>query len=171
MAVSSPNGVHLTTSPQIGLQREFALPPRQPGFHLITAELIAHVPELRSLTCGMAHVYIKHTSASLTINENIAREVLDDFTSWFDRAVRENEPYWTHTEEGPDDMPAHIKASLLGSSVTVPLRDGRLVLGEYQGVYLCEHRREGRPRTIVVTAWGQRHADEHRAARRHRTGY
>jgi secondary thiamine-phosphate synthase enzyme len=138
------------------LQREVTLSGRPSGFHLITDEVIAAWPDLGLIGCGLAQVFVKHTSASLTINENIAAEVLDDFSAWFDRAVPEKADYWTHVEEGPDDMPAHIKTSLLGASVTVPVRDGRLLFGRYQGIYLCEHRISWRPRTLVLTAWGER---------------
>jgi secondary thiamine-phosphate synthase enzyme len=104
---------------------------------------------------GMANVFIRHTSASLTLNENASPAVRRDFRSWFDEVVPEDAPYWTHTLEGPDDMPAHIKASLLGPSVTVPISGGRLALGTWQGIYLCEHRDSGGSREVVVTAWGE----------------
>ena len=104
---------------------------------------------------GLAHVFIAHTSASLTLNENASPDVLRDFGSWFDDAVPENAPFWTHTLEGPDDMPAHVKASLLGSSLTLPVSNGRLALGTWQGIYLCEHRDHGGARRVVVTAWGE----------------
>lgn len=113
------------------------------------------MPELRELRVGMAHVFIKHTSASLTLNENASPDVRRDFASWFDAAVPEGAPYWTHVLEGPDDMPAHVKSSLLGASVVVPVSDGRLALGTWQGIYLCEHRDGGGRRSLVVTAWGE----------------
>ena len=100
---------------------------------------------------GLAHLHILHTSASLTLNENASPDVRDDFAAWFDRAVPEDAPYWTHTVEGPDDMPAHIKASLLGPSLTLPVRDGRFALGTWQGIYLCEHRDRGGARSLIVT--------------------
>ena len=104
---------------------------------------------------GMAQLFIQHTSASLTLNENASPDVRRDFASWFDAAVPEGAPYWTHVLEGPDDMPAHVKASLLGSSLVLPVADGRLALGTWQGVYLCEHRDGGEARSLVVTAWGE----------------
>ena len=124
------------------------------GFHLVTDLIIGELPELAQVRAGLLHVFIAHTSASLTINENADPTVRDDFASHFDRAVPENAPYYRHTHEGPDDMPAHIKASLMGSSVIIPITDGRLNLGTWQGVYLCEHRDRGGPRTLVLTVLG-----------------
>jgi secondary thiamine-phosphate synthase enzyme len=138
----------------IWVQREVRLRPRPRGFHLVTDEVVAAVPELSRIRVGVAHVFIRHTSASLTLNENASPAVRADFLSWFDRAVPEDAPYWTHTLEGPDDMPAHIKSSLLGPSVSVPITDGALAVGTWQGIYLCEHRDSGGPRELVVTAWG-----------------
>jgi secondary thiamine-phosphate synthase enzyme len=135
-------------------QREITLRPRPRGFHLVTREVESAVPELRELRVGLAHLFIQHTSASLTLNENASPDVRDDFEAWFDDAVPEDAPYWTHTIEGPDDMPAHIKASLLGPFLSLPVRDGRFALGTWQGVYLCEHRERGGPRTVVVTLTG-----------------
>ncbi len=137
------------------IQRQTSLRPRPRGFHLVTAEIVEAVPELGRLEVGLAHVFIAHTSASLTLNENASPDVLRDFGSWFDEAVPEGARYWTHTMEGPDDMPAHVKASLLGSSLTLPVSDGRLALGTWQGIYLCEHRDHGGARRVVVTAWGE----------------
>ena len=137
------------------LQREITLSPRPRGFHLVTDEVEAGVPELRELRVGLAHVFIRHTSAALTLNENASPDVRRDFATWFDRAVPDGAPYWAHTLEGPDDMPAHIKSSLTGSSLSLPLSDGRLALGTWQGVYLCEHRDSGGPRSLLVTAWGE----------------
>jgi secondary thiamine-phosphate synthase enzyme len=137
------------------LQREITLRPRPRGFHLVTGEIESGVPELRELAVGLAHVFILHTSASLTLNENASPDVRDDFEAWFDAAVPEDAPYWTHTIEGPDDMPAHIKASVLGPSLSLPVRDGHLALGTWQGIYLCEHRERGGPRSVVVTLMGQ----------------
>jgi secondary thiamine-phosphate synthase enzyme len=137
------------------IQREVTLRPRPRGFHLVTDEVVSAVPELREVRIGLAHLFIRHTSASLTLNENASPDVRDDFESWFHEAVPEDAPYWTHTIEGPDDMPAHIKASLLGPALTVPVRDGRLALGTWQGVYLCEHREHGGPRSVIVTAVGE----------------
>jgi len=136
-------------------QREIRLRPRPRGFHLVTDEVVAGVPELRELRIGLAHLFIRHTSASLTLNENASPDVRADFESWFDRAVPEDAPYWRHTLEGPDDMPAHIKASLTGSSLVLPVRDGRLALGTWQGIYLCEHRDRGGPRSLVLTLTGE----------------
>jgi secondary thiamine-phosphate synthase enzyme len=137
------------------LQREITLRPRPRGFHLVTREVEEALPELRDLRVGLAHVFIRHTSASLTLNENASPDVLRDFESWFDDAVREDAPYWTHTLEGADDMPAHVKASLLGPSLSLPVGEGRLALGTWQGIYLCEHRDRGGARTVLVTLWGE----------------
>jgi secondary thiamine-phosphate synthase enzyme len=136
-------------------QREIRLQARSRGFHLVTGEVEAALPELRELRVGLAHLFIRHTSASLTLNENASPDVRRDFDAWFDRAVPEDAPYWTHTVEGPDDMPAHIKASLLGPALSLPVREGRLALGTWQGVYLCEHRDRGGPRSLLVTLWGE----------------
>ncbi len=137
------------------VQREIRLEARPRGFHLVTSEVVEAVPELRELRVGLANMFMQHTSASLTLNENASPAVRADFGSWFDSAVPEDAPYWTHTLEGPDDMPAHIKASLLGPSLTLPIGDGRLRLGTWQGVYLCEHRDAGGARSLVVTVWGE----------------
>ena len=137
------------------VQREITLRPRSRGFHLVTGEVESGVPELRELRVGLAHLFLRHTSASLTLNENASPDVRDDFESWFDDAVPEDAPYWTHTIEGLDDMPAHIKASLLGPSLSLPVAGGRLALGTWQGVYLCEHRSHGGPRSLVVTLFGE----------------
>ena len=137
------------------VQHEITLRPRPRGFHLVTGEVESGIPELRSVRVGLAHLFIRHTSASLTLNENASPDVRDDFAAWFDDAVPEDAPYWTHTVEGPDDMPAHIKASLLGPSLTLPVRDGRFALGTWQGVYLCEHRDHGGARSLVATLNGE----------------
>ena len=137
------------------LQREVRLEPRPRGFHLVTDEIARAVPELERFEVGMAHVFIRHTSASLTLNENASPAVRRDFRAWVDEVVPEDAGYWTHTLEGSDDMPAHIKASVFGPSVTVPVADGRLALGTWQGIYLCEHRDSGGAREVVVTAWGE----------------
>ncbi len=137
------------------IQREAVLDPRPRGFHLVTAEVVGAVPELESIAIGLAHLFIQHTSASLTINENASPDVRRDFDSWFDTAVPERAPMWTHTLEGPDDMPAHIKSSLLGPTLSIPISDGRLALGIWQGIYLCEHRNAGGPRRLLVTLWGE----------------
>jgi secondary thiamine-phosphate synthase enzyme len=139
----------------IWIQRDVRLSAVPRGFHLVTREVERGVPELSRIAVGLAHVFIRHTSASLTLNENASADVRRDFSSWFDRAVPEDAPYWTHTTEGPDDMPAHIKASLLGPSLTVPVRDGSFALGTWQGIYLCEHRDSGGARSVTVTAFGE----------------
>ena len=136
------------------LQREIRLEARERGFHLVTRDVLGALPELATLQIGLLHVLILHTSASLTLNENASPDVRRDFESWFDRAVPERAPWWTHTLEGDDDMPAHVKASLLGPSLTLPVSGGRLALGTWQGIYLCEHRDAGGPRRLVATAWG-----------------
>jgi secondary thiamine-phosphate synthase enzyme len=139
----------------IWTQHQIRLPPFPRGFHLVTREVEEGVPELSRIGVGIAHVFIRHTSASLTLNENASRDVLRDFATWFDQAVPDGAPYWTHTLEGDDDMPAHIKSSLLDSSLTIPVSDGRLALGTWQGIYLCEHRDHGGSRSLVVTVWGE----------------
>ena len=137
------------------LQRQIRLPAMPRGFHLVTAEVVEALPELREVSTGLLHLLIQHTSASLALNENASPKVRADFESWFDRAVPEGAPYWTHTLEGDDDMPAHVKASLLGPSLTLPVSDGRLGLGTWQGIYLCEHRDHGGPRSLIATLWGE----------------
>jgi len=137
------------------VQRTIRLQARPRGFHLVTGEVLDALPELGEMSVGLLHLLIQHTSASLALNENAAPEVRRDFESWFDQAVPEGAPYWTHTLEGPDDMPAHIKAALLGPSLTLPVSDGRLALGTWQGIYLCEHRNHGGPRSLVATVWGE----------------
>lgn len=136
-------------------QTEVRLRPRSRGFHLVTDEILDAVPELSELRVGLAHLFLRHTSASLTINENASPDVRRDFASWFDRAVPDGTDYFTHTLEGDDDMPAHIKASLTGMELTIPIAAGRLALGTWQGVYLCEHRDSGGPRSLVVTLNGE----------------
>jgi secondary thiamine-phosphate synthase enzyme len=136
-------------------QRQIRLAARPRGFHLVTREVAEAVPELTDLRVGLAHLQLLHTSASLTLNENASPDVRRDFASWFDRAVPEDAAYWTHTIEGPDDMPAHIKTSVLGTSLTLPIRDGGFALGTWQGVYLCEHRDDGGARSLLVTLWGE----------------
>ncbi len=138
----------------VWIQRAITLPARSRGFHLITGELLADLPELGSLSAGILHLLIQHTSASLALNENASPDVRRDFETWFNEAVPERASYWTHTLEGDDDMPAHVKAALLGPSLTLPVSGGRLALGTWQGIYLCEHRDRGGPRRVVATAWG-----------------
>jgi secondary thiamine-phosphate synthase enzyme len=137
------------------LQTDITLRPRPRGFHLVTDEIVEGAPELRSLRVGLAVVFILHTSASLTLNENASPDVRRDFATWFDRAVPDGADYFTHTLEGDDDMPAHIKSSLTEASLVLPVRDGRLALGTWQGIYLCEHRDSGGPRRLVLTAFGE----------------
>jgi secondary thiamine-phosphate synthase enzyme len=117
--------------------------------------VLAAVPRIAEVEVGLLHLFIRHTSASLTLNENASPDVRSDFESHFNAAVPEDAPYWRHTLEGPDDMPAHVKASLLGPSVTLPVAGGRLALGTWQGIYLCEHRDHGGPRSLVATLWGE----------------
>jgi secondary thiamine-phosphate synthase enzyme len=140
----------------VWLQREIRLPARPRGFHLVTHEVEEGVPELRELGVGIAHVFIRHTSASLTLNENASPDVRHDFSAWFDRAVPDGAEYFRHTLEGDDDMPAHIKSSLTGSSLVLPVSGGRLALGTWQGIYLCEHRDDGGSRSLLVTIWGEK---------------
>lgn len=136
-------------------QKEIRLKAKSRGFHLITDEILKQLPEISSFRVGLINVFIKHTSASLTINENADPTVRQDFESYFNRAVPENEPYYKHTYEGSDDLPGHLKSSLLGNSVMIPITQGRLNLGTWQGIYLCEHRNQGGPRTVVVTLQGE----------------
>ena len=137
------------------IQKEIILPEYERGFHLITHEVLDRLPELSHVLVGILHVFIKHTSASLTINENADPTVRQDFESYFSKAVLENEPYYTHNYEGADDMPAHLKSSILGSNVSIPITKGRLNLGTWQGVYLCEHRNHGGNRKLVITLTGE----------------
>ena len=136
-------------------QQQLQLKPRKRGFHLITSEVLQAFPQLREISVGMCQVFIQHTSASLTINENADPTVRQDFEMFFNKAVPENDPDYRHDYEGSDDMPAHLKASMLGASVLIPVRNGRLALGTWQGIYLCEHRNDGGARTIMITAWGE----------------
>jgi len=135
-------------------QKEIRVGAKKRGFHLITDEICSAIPELRELTTGMMQVFIKHTSASLTINENADPSVRYDLEKHLNEMVPEDQPYYTHTYEGSDDMPAHIKASLLSSSIQVPISNGRLNLGTWQGIYICEHRNYGGSRALVITTWG-----------------
>jgi secondary thiamine-phosphate synthase enzyme len=137
------------------IQKEILLNPRQRGFHLITDEVLKHLPEVQEIEVGTMQVFIKHTSASLTINEDADPTVRGDFESHFNQMVPENAPYYQHTFEGPDDMPAHLKSSILGSSVSIPITDGKLNFGTWQGIYLCEHRNRGGSRKLVVTIQGK----------------
>ncbi|WP_024768374.1 secondary thiamine-phosphate synthase enzyme YjbQ [Aquimarina macrocephali] len=135
-------------------QKEIQLPSYPRGFHLITSKILAKIPEIKQIRMGQLQVFIKHTSASLTINENADPTVRQDFESHMNIMVPENASYYIHTYEGPDDMPAHIKASLMGTSVLIPITNGELNLGTWQGIYLCEHRDSGGPRKLVLTAYG-----------------
>lgn len=137
-------------------QQEITLPAFPRGYHLITPLIEENCYFLAQLQTGVLHIFLMHTSASLTINENADPSVRRDFRAAFDRLVPENAPYYTHTQEGPDDMPAHLKTALLDTSLSVPVRGGRLHMGTWQGVYLCEHRNHGGRRQLVLTAWGSR---------------
>ncbi len=136
-------------------QQQISLTQRKRGFHLITAEVVNALPQITEFKTGILQVFIQHTSASLTINENADPTVRKDFEMYFNKAVPENDPDYLHDEEGSDDMPAHLKAAMLGSSVTIPIRNGRLALGTWQGIYLCEHRNYGGSRSLIITAWGE----------------
>lgn len=136
-------------------QQSLALPAKKRGFHLITAEITRALPELAELKKGICQVFIQHTSASLTINENADPTVRMDFETFFNKNVPENDPDFLHNDEGPDDMPAHLKAALLGNQVLIPVRNGRLALGIWQGIYLCEHRNHAGSRSVMITAWGE----------------
>jgi secondary thiamine-phosphate synthase enzyme len=133
------------------IQKEIRLKPKSRGFHLITNEIISQIPEIKEITAGIVHIFIKHTSASLTINENADPTVRSDMETYFNKIVPESASYFQHTLEGKDDMTSHIKSSILGNSVTVPVSNGDLNLGTWQGIYLCEHRNHGGSREIVVT--------------------
>lgn len=138
------------------VQRDVSLASRPRGFHLVTDEILRQLPELDDVGAGFLHLFIQHTSASLTLNENASPAVRDDFESHIREIVPEDASYWTHTVEGTDDMPAHIKASLFGSGLTIPVRSGRLALGTWQGIYLCEHRNQGGRRRIFATILGEK---------------
>jgi secondary thiamine-phosphate synthase enzyme len=136
-------------------QKEFSLSPKSRGFHLITREVLEHIPELQNISAGIAHIFIQHTSASLSINENADPTVRQDFETFFNRTVPENMSLYKHTFEGADDMTSHIKSSILGSSVSIPITNGQFNLGTWQGIYLCEHRNYGGHRRLVVTVIGK----------------
>jgi secondary thiamine-phosphate synthase enzyme len=137
------------------VQRTLALRPRPRGVHLITSEVVEALPELAGLRVGLAHLFLRHTSASLALNENASPDVRADLETWLGRAVPDGAPYFRHTLEGDDDMPAHVKAVLIGDSLTLPVTDGRLALGTWQGVYLCEHRENGGVRMLTLTLQGE----------------
>ena len=136
-------------------QQLIQLKARTRGFHIITSEIVYALPQITQIKTGMLQVFIQHTSASLSINENADPTVRKDFEMYFNKAVPENDPDYLHDDEGPDDMPAHLKAAMLGSSVMVPIRNGKLALGTWQGIYLCEHRNYGGQRSLIVMAWGE----------------
>jgi secondary thiamine-phosphate synthase enzyme len=136
-------------------QQNITLSQRKRGFHIITQEVVEAMPQLRDIKAGICQVFIQHTSASLSINENADPTVRQDFEMYFNKAVPENDPQYRHDYEGADDMPAHLKAAMLGCSVQIPIRNGRLALGTWQGIYLCEHRNYGGSRSLVITAWGE----------------
>ncbi len=137
------------------IQKEITLKSRSKGFHLITDEILSYTPEIKNIKIGLINILLKHTSASLTINENADPDVRSDMKKYFDEIVPENKKYFEHISEGSDDMPAHIKASLLGNAITIPITNGRLNLGTWQGIYLCEHRNYGGSRKIVITINGE----------------
>lgn len=137
------------------IQRALRLEVRARGVHLITREVLDALPEVGEMRAGMLNVFIRHTSASLALNENASPDVRRDLDAWLDDAVREDAPYWTHVSEGPDDMPAHVKSIIVGPSLMIPVAGGRPALGTWQGIYLLEHRDHGGQREIVLTAWGE----------------
>jgi len=136
-------------------QQSLQLRARSRGFHLITSEVLHGFPQLTELRTGVCQIFIQHTSASLTVNENADPTVRQDFEMFFNKAVPENDPDYLHDYEGSDDMPAHLKAAMLGFSVMLPIRNGKLALGTWQGIYLCEHRDHGGSRNLMITAWGE----------------
>lgn len=135
-------------------QKELSLKARPRGFHLVNEEILSQLPELKKIKTGLMHIIIKHTSASITLNENYDPDVRSDMEKYFSKTVKENEPWYDHNSEGPDDMPAHIKSTLIGNSLTIPITNGQLNLGTWQGIYLCEHRNHGGSRKLVVTIFG-----------------
>ena len=137
------------------IQKEIYISSKPRGFHLITHDILDNFTEINNIRKGILHIFIKHTSASLTINENADSTVRSDFEAHFNKMVPEKQPYYLHTMEGSDDMPAHLKSSILGSSVSIPISDRKLKLGTWQGIYLCEHRNNGGSRNLVITAWGE----------------
>lgn len=136
-------------------QTEILLTARPRGFHLVTREILQSLPNLQDYSLGLAHFFLQHTSASLAINENADPSVRVDMENYFNRSIPENAPYFTHTLEGADDMPAHLKAVMIGPELTIPIKKGKLLLGTWQGIYLCEHRNHGGPRRIVATMTGE----------------
>ena len=139
----------------IWYQKEITLRARERGFHLVTDDIVNQLPELNKIQMGLMHILIKHTSASITLNENCDPDVRSDMEKYFNLTVKENEPWYDHNSEGSDDMPAHIKSTLIGNSLTIPIANGKLNLGTWQGIYLCEHRNHAGSRKIVVTIFGE----------------
>ena len=137
------------------LQKEISISSKPRGFHLITHEVVSNFSEMSQINKGVLQVFIKHTSASLTINENADSTVREDFEAHFNEMVQEDQPYYRHTIEGPDDMPAHLKSSILGCTVQIPITKGKLNLGIWQGIYICEHRNHSGPRKLALTVWGE----------------
>jgi secondary thiamine-phosphate synthase enzyme len=135
-------------------QKEISIKPKQRGFHLITDEIVSQFPEIKKIKTGLVNIFIKHTSASLTLNENYDPDVRADMEKFFTHTVKENEPHYVHTSEGADDMPAHIKSTIIGASLSIPITKGNLNLGTWQGIYLCEHRNQGGSRNLIVTIFG-----------------
>jgi len=140
----------------VWLQREFRIGPHERGFHLVTQDVLDAMPELGEIEVGLLHLLLRHTSAALALTENASPAVRHDFEAFFNDAVPEAARYWTHTTEGADDMPAHVKAALLGPELTLPVTRGHLALGTWQGIYLCEHRDDGGSRSVMATLWGGR---------------
>jgi len=136
-------------------QQRLQLKERKRGFHLVTEEIIHSVPQISEITTGVCQVFIQHTSASLMLNEDASPAVRKDFEMYFNKAVPENDPEYSHDDEGPDDMPAHLKAALLGSFIMIPVTNGKLALGTWQGIYLCEHRNQVHRRNLIITIWGE----------------
>lgn len=136
-------------------QKEIELPPKQRGFHLITEEIIAKLPEIKQINIGLLHLFMQHTSAALAINENADPDVRVDMEAFFNQSVSENEPYYRHVLEGSDDMPAHIKSVILGGNLTIPIANGQLQMGVWQGIYLCEHRNSAGRRILIATLNGE----------------
>ena len=137
------------------MQKNISIKSISRGFHIITDQVTDQIPEIKTIKIGILHLFIKHTSASLTINENADKTVRNDFEKHFNEMVPENQSYYQHTYEGPDDMPAHLKASILGSSISIPISNGRLNMGTWQGIYLCEHRNNAFQRKMVATIQGE----------------
>lgn len=142
------------------VQRRITIDKKQKGFHLITDQVLNQIPEIKKIHIGLLHLFILHTSASITLNENMDKTVRDDFESYFDHLVPENQPYFKHVYEGPDDMPSHLKSSILGSSIFIPISNSCLQLGTWQGIYLCEHRKHAPTRDMILTIQGQKYAVE-----------